>query len=66
MDATDRRRVETQYYGCWVVDLYHEERPHQGLGNTLIATKTRDVGHGPVRCRERLRGDLKFYDRSAA
>jgi putative transposase len=48
------------------IDHYHAERPHQGLGNTLIATKTRDVGHGPVRCCERLGGVLKFYDRTAA
>lgn len=66
MDATDRRRFETQYYGCWVVDLYHAERPHQGLGNTIIAPKTGGVGHGPVRCRERLGGVLKFYYRTAA
>jgi transposase InsO family protein len=48
------------------VDHYHAERPHQGLGNTLIAPKTRDVGHGPVRCREQLGGVLKFYYRTAA
>jgi len=47
-------------------DHNHAERPHQGLGNTLIATKTRDVGHGPVRCCERLGGLLTFYDRTAA
>ena len=48
------------------VDHYHEERPHQGLGNTLIAPKTTTIGQGPVRCRERLGGLLKFYYREAA
>jgi transposase InsO family protein len=35
------------------VDHYHEERPHQGLRNELIAPETTSVGRGPVRCRER-------------
>jgi len=38
----------------------------QGLGNELIASKTTSVGRGPVRCRERLGGVLKFYCRAAA
>ena len=45
---------------------YHEERPHQGLGNELIAPKTTLTGTGPVRCHERLGGVLKFYHREAA
>ncbi len=48
------------------MDHYHEERPHQGLGNKLIAPKTTLLGPGPVRCRERLGGVLKFYYREAA
>ena len=48
------------------MDHYHEERPHQGLGNELIAPKTASRGPGPVRCRERLGGVLKFYYREAA
>ena len=48
------------------VDHYHEERPHQGLRNALISPKTTSVGRGPVRCRERLGGVLKFYYRAAA
>jgi transposase InsO family protein len=48
------------------VDHYHEERPHQGLGNELIAPNTTSLGPGPVRCRERLGGVLKFYYRDAA
>jgi transposase InsO family protein len=45
---------------------YHEERPHQGLGNELIAPKTTAIGPGHVKCRERLGGLLKFYYREAA
>jgi putative transposase len=45
------------------VDHYHEERPHQGLGNELIAPKTTPRGPGPVQCRERLGGVLRFYYR---
>jgi transposase InsO family protein len=44
----------------------HEERPHQGLGNQLITPKTTAIGTGPVTCRARLGGVLKFYDREAA
>ena len=66
MDATDTRRSETQYYGCCVVEFYHEERPHQGLDNGLIAPNATSLKHGHVRCRERLGGVLKFYHREAA
>jgi len=49
-----------------LIDHYHEERPHQGLDNELIAPTTTEVGTGPITCRERLGGLLKFYDREAA
>ena len=45
---------------------YHEERPHQGLSNALIAPKMTKIGRGSLRCRERLGGVLKFYYRDAA
>ena len=45
---------------------YHEERPHQGLDNELIAPRTSMIRTGPIRCRERPGGLLKFYDRAAA
>jgi putative transposase len=45
---------------------YRCERNHQGIGNLLIVP---DRGlthrHGPVRCRQRLGGMLKYYDRAA-
>jgi putative transposase len=48
------------------VQHYHEGRPHQGLGNELIAPKTTSIGTGRVTCRARLGGVLKFYYRQAA
>ena len=45
---------------------YHEERPHQGLDNALIAPTATSLRHGQVHCRERLGGVLKFYHREAA
>ena len=48
------------------VDHYHEERPHQGLSNEIIAPKTTSLGSGHVRCRQRLGGVLRFYYRAAA
>jgi transposase InsO family protein len=46
---------------------YHYERNHQGLGNRLIMKEA--VGtdsNGPVQCRQRLGGMLKYYHRQAA
>ena len=45
---------------------YHEERPHQGLGNEFIVPQATTIGPGPMKCRERLGGLLKFYYREAA
>lgn len=46
---------------------YHEERNHQGLGNNLLQFKppTSPPG-GPIACRERLGGLLRYYHRQAA
>jgi hypothetical protein len=51
---------------CVVLDHYHEERPHQGLGNELIAPKATVIGTGRTKCRERLGGLLEFDYREAA
>ena len=49
------------------VSHYHEEPNHQGLGNELIAPATMNPGgDGPVSCRKRLGGLLRFYHRAAA
>jgi transposase InsO family protein len=47
--------------------LFHNrERPHQGLGNSLIArTEHAGATDGPVEVRERLGGLLNFYYRRA-
>jgi transposase InsO family protein len=46
------------------VDHYHEHRPHQGLGNELIAGLP-TTGAGDVVARDRLGGLLRHYERAA-
>ena len=41
-------------------------RNHQGKGNLLLFPQEEARKTGPVRCRERLGGLLKFYHRAAA
>ncbi len=50
------------------VDHYHLERNHQGKGNVLLFPSARPAGgaDGPLQCRERLGGLLKYYHRDAA
>ena len=50
------------------VDHYHQERNHQGKGNVLLFPSSRPAGgaDGPMQCRERLGGLLKYYHRDAA
>ena len=47
---------------------YHHERNHQGKGNVLLfPSASQDTEHeGPIRCRERLGGLLKYYECEAA
>ena len=45
---------------------YHDERPHQGMGNDLLSPRPRSPDRGPVHRRERLGGVLNFYYREAA
>src|SRR3989442_1277740 len=47
---------------------FHHERNHQGKGNVLLfPTVSQDAERqGPVQCRERLGGLLKYYARKAA
>ena len=57
------RHALTQY-----VAHFHHERNHQGKGHVLLFPM---ISHdterqGPVQCRERLGGLLKYYDRAAA
>jgi putative transposase len=49
------------------VDHFHAGRNHQGKGNVLLFPRNTDRHReGPVRCRERLGGLLRYYDRDAA
>jgi hypothetical protein len=47
---------------------YHHERPHQGVGNVVLIPLPghRTARQGPIRCRERLGGLVKYYDGDAA
>jgi transposase InsO family protein len=57
------RHALTQY-----AEHFHHERNHQGKGNVLLfPTVSQDTERaGPIRCRERLGGLLKYYEREAA
>ena len=50
------------------ISHYHEERPHQGIGNIIPLPTDQPANdrERPIRCHERLGGLLKFYDRKAA
>jgi putative transposase len=46
---------------------YHEERPHQGLGNRLLhGQPPPESSDSSIQCRTRLGGLLKHYHREAA
>jgi len=56
------RRALTQFE-----EHYHTERNHQGLENNIIDFREEsDSLKGPVQCRERLGGMLRYYYRDAA
>jgi hypothetical protein len=49
------------------VEHYHAERSHQGKGNVLLFPRNADHHRqGPVQCRERLGGLLRYYHQEAA
>jgi putative transposase len=57
------RHALTQY-----VEHFHHERNHQGKGNVLLfpVVSQDSACQGPIQCRERLGGLLKYYAREAA
>jgi site-specific recombinase XerD len=57
------RRALQQY-----IVHYHEERNHQGKDNRILFPSQTEARRnmGAVRCRERLGGLLKYYEREAA
>jgi len=60
-EASLRRALEAY------VEHYRLERNHQGLGNRLIEPPVpSSLPSGPLRCRDRLGGLLRFYSREAA
>ena len=49
------------------VEHFHAERNHQGKGNVLLFPLATDrQREGPVQCRERLGGLLRYYHQEAA
>jgi len=49
------------------VEHFHAERNHQGKGNVLLFPRSADTRRdGPVQCRERLGGLLRYYHQEAA
>jgi putative transposase len=49
------------------VEHYHAERNHQGKSNVLLFPRASGIRpDGPVRCRERLGGLLRYYHQEAA
>jgi transposase InsO family protein len=61
LGADHLRRVVHEY-----ATHFNAERPRQGLGNRLIEPTSAANGDGPILCRERLGGLLRFYHREAA
>ena len=48
------------------VEHYHGERNRQGKGNILLFPRvTKALGEGPVQCRGRLGGLLRYYHEAA-
>ena len=48
------------------VAVHGHERPHQGVGNRLLLPEVAANGDGPIQCRQRLGGLLRYYTREAA
>ena len=50
------------------LEHFHAERNHQGKSNVLLfpAMSQGPAREGPIQCRERLGGLLKYYERKAA
>ena len=49
-----------------LLDHYHEERNHQGVGNVLLLRSRRPAKERPIACKDHLGGLLEFYHREAA
>ena len=69
--------VPVQSYTLWrallatpaerIYRTFHAERNHQGKGNVLLFPRDTNIHRaGPVQCRERLGGLLRYYHQEAA
>jgi transposase InsO family protein len=63
--SLSRQRKQLNYIVREFVRYYHEERPHQSLGNVPLSGLP-PANEGEIVCRERLGGLLKQYERVAA
>ena len=63
----DNRLLVTQYYGCWVVDLYHESRTHLSLEkDALTPRRVQALTEGDVIAFPAVGGLHHRYERRAA
>ncbi len=63
--ATGNRLLDAQYYGCWVVELYHDDRTHLGLSKETPGGRIREAAQGRVVSHARFGGLHHRYDRAA-
>jgi hypothetical protein len=67
MDATDNELLETQYYGCCVVDLYMRSRTHLGLDKDAPTPRpVMPAAIGRIFAVPEVHGLHHRYDRAAA
>jgi len=66
LNSRAERWVRSVKDECRSTLILFGERNQQGKGNLLLSPREEVGKTGPVRCRERLGGLLKFYHRAAA
>jgi hypothetical protein len=47
--AMDNGLLGIEYYGYWIVDLYHEDRTHLGLAKDTLTGRQTAIRFGPER-----------------
>ena len=67
MDATDNELLETQYYGCCVVDFYIPSRTHLALEKDApVSRPVMPAAVGRINVTPHVGGLHHRYDRAAA
>jgi putative transposase len=67
MGATDNGLLVTQYYGCWVVELYHGSRTHLSLEKDApTPRRVQTIAEGDVVEFPEVGGLHHRYERRAA